>query len=221
MTNLLSPRSDVSEFRKRYRWMALCAFLAFCAIGARLFHLQVLSGAEYAQTAHENVIRRVTIPTTRGIVRDAYGRILASSRPSFNVVLVPGRVMPSARPHRRGRAADDVDSFPRVADTLRLNPDERARLSARIQEACTTDEDRSPCWRPILVKEDVARDIVAELKQHAATLVGAEVVSQPVRYYPHKNLGVHMLGYTSEISAEALAQYRPKGYDQLSAAEKQ
>ena len=89
MSNLLVPRSDVSEFRKRYRWMALVAFLAFGIVGARLFQLQVVTGAEYAQTAHENVIRRVTLPTTRGVVRDSQGRVLASSRSSFGLA---GRV---------------------------------------------------------------------------------------------------------------------------------
>lgn len=223
MSNLLVPRSDVSEFRKRYRWIALAAFLAFSIIGGRLFHLQVLKGAEYAQVAHENVIRKVTIPTTRGVIRDAYGRVLASSRPSFNVLLVPGRVMPSARPStkRRRGSAEETDSFTRIADTLRLNPDERARLEGRIREACTTDEDRSPCWRPILVREDLARDIVAELKQHASEMVGSEVVSQPVRYYPFKRLGSHMVGYTAEVDAETLARYKPPGYEQMSAEERQ
>jgi len=203
--------------------MALLTFLAFGAVVVRLFQLQVLKGAEYAQTAHENVIRRVTIPTTRGIVRDAQGRVLASSRPSFNVVIVPGRVMPSVRPRRPGRQvlAEDQDSWPHIADTLRLNPDERTRFAARIKEACTTDEDRSPCWRPILVREDLARDIVAELKQHAATLPGAEVLSQPVRYYPYKHVGAHMLGYTSEIDAETLGRFRPPGWESLTPEERQ
>ncbi len=222
MSSLLVPRSDVSEFRKRYRWIALVAFLAFGIVIGRLFQLQILRGAEYAQTAHENVIRKVTLPTTRGVVRDAQGRVLASSRSSFNVLLVPGRVMPSARPQRRGaRKSEEQDSFTRIADTLRLNPDERLRLSARVRDACVTDEDRSPCWRPILVREDLSRDIVAELKQHASEMTGAEIVSQPIRYYPYKNQGAHMLGYTSEIDAETLAKFRPPGYEQLSAEERQ
>ncbi|HEY8074183.1 MAG TPA: penicillin-binding protein 2 [Labilithrix sp.] len=220
MSNLLVPRSDVSEFRKRYRWMALVAFLAFAAILVRLFQLQILKGTEYAQIAHENVIRRVSIPTTRGIVRDAQGRILASSRSSFDVLVVPGRVMPSARPSH-GHRPDEADTFDRIVDALRLNPDERARLATRIKDACVTDEDRSPCWHPVLVREDLSRDIVAELKQHATEMAGAEVVSVPVRYYPYKDLGVHMLGYTAEIDAETLEKYRPKNWDELSAEERQ
>ncbi len=218
MSDLLVPRSDVGEFRKRYRWLALFAFLAFLAIVIRLFQLQVVHGRDFAETALENVIRRVTLPTTRGIIRDAQGKVLASSRPSYNVYLVPGRVLPSARPHKRGAPiAPEPDTYPRIADTLRLNPDERSRLAQRMATACTTDEDRSPCWRPILVREDLPRDIVAELKQHQTELAGAEVTPSPVRYYPYKSLGAHLIGYTAEIDAEALARFRPQGYDALNA----
>ncbi|MCA9588684.1 MAG: penicillin-binding protein 2 [Myxococcales bacterium] len=220
MSQLLVPRSDASEFRKRFRWMAFAAVLGFLAVLVRLFQLQIVRGGEYAATAHENVIRKVTLPTTRGVVRDAYGKVLASSRTSFNVHIVPGRVMPSARPKKR-RGHEDPDTFPHVASVLRLNPDERAKLQARIEEACTTDEDRSPCWRPILVREDLSRDIVAELRQHPKETRGADVSTVPVRYYPGGTLGAHLLGYTREIDAELLGKHRPPGYDQLPQDEKQ
>jgi penicillin-binding protein 2 len=219
MSDRLVPRSDVGEFRKRYQYMALFAFLAFLTIAVRLFQLQVIEGKDYAARAHENVIRRVTLPTTRGVVRDANGRVLASSRGAFNVYIVPGRVMPSARPPRRW-GKDERDSFPLIADTLRLNPDERARLTARIREACKTDEDKSPCWHSILVREDVPRDIVAELKQHSWELVGSSVLSAPVRLYPYKNLGSHLLGYVAQVDAETLAKFRPDDYKSMSAEDR-
>ncbi len=219
MTNLLVPRSDFGEFRKRYKWLALFATLAFLAVASRLFQLQVLGGTDYSAIAHENIIRRVVAPTTRGVVRDVNGRVLASSRPSYEVEVVPGRVMPSARPlrYRGGQpVARDPDSWPKLADILRLNPEERRAFEARIRAACGSDEDKSPCWKtPILVREDVPRDVVAELKQHTDDLAGVDVVSAPVRFYPYKDLGAHMLGYVAEIDAEALAKYRPRGFDEL------
>lgn len=196
----------------------------------RLFQLQVVQGAEYADTAHENIIRRVTMATTRGVIRDSFGKILASSRPAYNVTIVPGRVMPSARPAKKGRTfTPDQDTFPRIADALRMTPDERERLDRRIREACADDEDRgtlpgqpiSSCWRPILVREDLSRDIVAEIRQHQSEMVGAEVVTASVRYYPFKNLAAHVLGYMAEIDAETLARYRPSGYSALTADERQ
>ncbi|HEY4014752.1 MAG TPA: penicillin-binding protein 2 [Polyangiaceae bacterium] len=219
MTNLLVPRSDVGEFRKRYKWMALFAVLALLAVATHLFRLQVLAGTEYSAIAHENIIRRVVMPTTRGVIRDVNGKVLASSRPSYDVEVVPGRVMPSARPvrYRGGQiVARDPDSWPKLAEVLRLNPEERRTFEARIRAACSSDEDKSPCWKtPILVREDVPRDVIAELKQHTDELAGVEVVSAPVRFYPYKNLGAHMLGYVAEIDAETLAKFRPRGYDDL------
>jgi penicillin-binding protein 2 len=220
MGDLLVPRSDVGEFRKRYKWMALAAFLAFFAIVVRLFQLQIMSGADYRAIAHENIIRRVTLATTRGVIRDTQGRVLASSRPAYDAYVVPGRAMPSARPaHRAG--ADEVDTWPRIADSLRINPEERARFEARIRAACTSDEDKSPCWRPILMREDLPRDIVAELLQHESELPGVDVVTTPVRYYPYKHLGAHMLGYVAEIDAETLAHFHPQGWESMSSDERQ
>jgi penicillin-binding protein 2 len=223
VNDLLVPRSDVGEFRKRFKWMVLVAFIAFGAITVRLFQLQVLSGAEYAAIAHENIVHRVSIPTTRGVVRDALGKVLASSRPSYNLYVIPGRVMPSARPIRPGKLAPDeaVDTWPHVAEMLRLNPEDRGRFDARIRGACVSDEDKSPCWRPILVKEDLSRDLVAEVRQHESELTGSEVVGVPVRYYPYKTLAAHTIGYTSEIDSETLKKYRPDGFESGSPEEKQ
>ncbi|MFO0678634.1 MAG: penicillin-binding protein 2 [Polyangiaceae bacterium] len=222
MSDLLVPRADVGEFRKRYAWLSLAVFVAFLAVVVRLFQLQILEGKSYAAIAHENVVRRVNLATTRGVIRDAQGKILASSRPSYNVYIVPGRALPSARPKKKaaGETAD-TDAWPKIAETLRLNPSERTYFENRMRNACTSEDDKSPCWRSILVREDVARDIVAELRQHQAELAGAEVVTTPVRYYPFKHLGAHMIGYVAEIDAETLAKVRPSGYESMRSDERQ
>ena len=227
MTQLLVPRSDASEFRKRYRWLALIVVLAFGAVTARLIQLQLVSGQDYAAIAHENVVRRVSLPTTRGVIRNANGKILASSRPAYNVHIVPGRVLVTEIPGKRPASlADAQDTWPKIADTLRLNPDERARLEGRIRDACTgwswsQDRKGSPCWRSMLVREDLPRDLATELLQHEAELEGSDVVQIPVRYYPYKSLGSHMLGYVAEIDAETLGKMRPPGYDQLTPEERE
>jgi penicillin-binding protein 2 len=215
VNDLLVPRTDVGEFRRRFKWMGLAAFLALGVVLCRLFQLQVLEGASYAAIAHENIIRRVPIETTRGVIRDRHGKILASSRPAYDLYVVPGRVMQSARPLHPGRLHepdDRPDTWPRIADVLRLNPEERARFDAKLHAACVTDEDKSPCWRPVLVRQDLSRDTVAELKQHEAELVGSDVVRVPVRYYPWKDLASHSIGYVAEIDAETLARFRPPGH---------
>lgn len=221
MSGILAPREGAGEFRKRYRWLSLVAFLGFLAVVIRLCQLQLVQGSDYAQIAHENIIRRVSIPTTRGVVRDAKGKVLASSRPSYNVYIIPGRVMPSARPVRHRRREPGRDTFDRVAEVLRLNPEEKRKLVERVRNSCQTDDDKSPCWHRVLVREDVPRDIVSELKQHESELTGADVVQIPVRYYAYKNLSGHMLGYVAEVDAETLAKYRPPGYESMSPEDRQ
>ena len=70
------------------------------------------------------------------------------------------------------------------------------------------------------MREDLPRDIVAELKQHESELAGVDIVRAPVRYYPFKNLGAHILGYVAEIDAETLARFHPAGYESMSTDER-
>ena len=136
------------------------------------------SGADYRAIAHENIIRRVTLATTRGVIRDANGEVLA---------VEPARVQRLRRP--RPRDAERPPSASRCGRRDRLVAQHR-RLAAReprgarafeerIRTACATDEDKSPCWRPILVREDLPRDVVAELLQHESELPGVDVVERP------------------------------------------
>jgi penicillin-binding protein 2 len=216
-----ATRSDLSEFRKRYRWLALGALIGMLILIGRVFQLQVLEGSLYQGMAKSNIMRKVTIPSNRGVIRDAYGKVLASSRPAHNAYIIPGRVMPSSRLKRKRRSPPPPDTYQRVADILRLTPDERTKFEGKIRAACQEDDDRSPCWRPILVREDIPRDIVAELRQHTIELPGTSVVPTPIRYYPFKNLGSHMLGYVAEIDRERLEKYHPPGYGDMTPAERQ
>ncbi len=214
---LASP-SDVGEFRGRFKWYALAVVVTFAIIIGRLFQLQVIEADRYRGEARENIIRRVSLPAARGIVEDANGKVLASNRPAWNVAIVPGRVLPSGRPpHRAGLY--EVDTWPRVAETLRLTPAERDSWAARLREACKTDEDRSACWRSLTVREDAPRDVVAELRQHPQEHSGALVLETSVRTYPFGSLTAHVMGYVGEIDAETLVKHRPEGYGELPSEE--
>lgn len=194
MSELVS-RADTAEFRKRPRWLAFVVVLGFLAIVARLFFLQVVQADENQALARENIIRRVTLATTRGVIRDAHGRILASSRPSYNVYCVPSKI-------------DMKDTWPRLAADLQLPADERERVEKRILDLQnSTRKD----WQ-ILVKEDISRDIVAILETHIAELPGIDVVPTPVRYYPNKELAGQVLGFMAEVDGDALLRLRSLGY---------
>ncbi len=87
--SLFVQRSDVTEFRKRFRFIALAMALLFLALLGRLFQLQILETDDNKAIARENIVRRSTLATTRGIIRDRTGKVLAASRPAYNIYVVP------------------------------------------------------------------------------------------------------------------------------------
>jgi len=195
--SLVVQRSDVSEFRRRFRWIALGMLLAFFALIGRLFQLQVIEGAENAAIARENIVRRVTLATTRGIIRDRGGKVLAASRPSYNLYVVPDKI--------------NLETvWPKLVEYLNLGVDERVRLETIITNLRAGESKRKS--QQILLKEDISRDAVATLKTHEAELPAVEVVPVPVRYYPFEEVGAHLLGYMAEVDGEKLAQLRGAGY---------
>lgn len=190
-------RSDVSEFRKRFRWIALGMAVLFLGLTARLFQLQVLESDDNRTIARDNIVRRSILATTRGIVRDRGGKVLAASRPAYNIYVVPSRL-------------DMVNVWPRLVDYLAMGLDERTRLEQRLFALKADDGPKKT--QQILLKEDISRDAVANLNTHEAELPGVVVVPVPVRYYPYEEVGAHVLGYMAEVDGEKLGSLRSSGY---------
>lgn len=167
--------------------------LAFIAIFARLFQLQILEGKENRKLADENRIRVVRRLAPRGTIFDRNGRVLASSRLAFSLRAVPQEL---------GVAGWD-DPAAGLSHTLGLPVDElRQSLS---QPAAAP-------YEPILLWRDADPQLVARVEEHSIYLSGLSVVVDAVRQYPYGSLAAHLLGYVREIGQQDLegaADYRP------------
>ncbi|GAC1352060.1 MAG: penicillin-binding protein 2 [Polyangiales bacterium] len=193
----LSQRPDVGEFRKRYAWMALTVVLLMLVLVTKLVMLQLFGHKENAAIAHENIVHRVVLATSRGIIRDRNGVILAASRESWNVYVIPARL-------------DFEKTFLTLGDILALGPVERAALEQRLREVRAKDlaalraDPKHYKIREVIVREDVGRDVIGNLETHASELGAVNWLSVPMRYYPNKELGFHLLGYVNEVNKEDL-----------------
>lgn len=203
--SLLVQRPDVSEFRKRFRWLTLFAILCFLAIGARAVQLQLLHGDDYRAIARENILRKITLATTRGHIRDRKGLTLAASRPAYNMFVVPRRVTRMV-----DGQAQMGPSWQRMLKLSAMPGEERERLEARL--LAMRRKGGARMRQQILLKEDISRDLVAILKTHAPELTGIEVIPVSVRFYPYKQVGAHVLGYMREVDAEMLVKLRQHRY---------
>ena len=77
-----------------WRLLALAAVVAIslAALVARLVQVQLFEGGSYRAQALANQIRLIPVAAPRGIIVDRGGTILARSRPSFVVALIPSEV---------------------------------------------------------------------------------------------------------------------------------
>jgi penicillin-binding protein 2 len=194
--SLLSVSREVGEFRKRYRWMALGVACAFALLFTRVLYLQVFDYATYAAIARENIIKTQSLPATRGIVRDAAGRMIAQNRPAYRLFVTPSRV-------------GGAEGIKALSELLGLSPEQRAALEQQL--ANVPERRRS---HQVQVLGELSRDQLAAIETHARELTGVDLLSVPVRDYLYGSLGSHAIGYLNEISAEELKEkqtldYRP------------
>jgi penicillin-binding protein 2 len=190
-------RSDVGEFRRRYSWLVLAVLVAFFGLGAKLVQLQIVEADAHRAQARRNITGEIRLATTRGVIRDANGKVLAANRPSYNVYVVP-------------EAIDLKTTWPMVAQLMALDDAEKKSLEDRIASIQAIASSRRS--QQILLKVDIDRNVVAALKTHEADLPGIQVVPVPVRYYPFGALGAHQIGYMREIDPDTLAKAEDQGY---------
>ncbi|HET9957952.1 MAG TPA: penicillin-binding protein 2, partial [Polyangiaceae bacterium] len=157
--SFLVQRSDVGEFRRRYRWLVLFVLLLFSVLIGRLVQLQLIEGDAHRAQARKNIVRERYLATTRGVIRDALGRVLAANRPSYTVYITPSRL-------------DMQATWPKLVRLVGLDESERQRLEKRIGEIKEAVAQRNPKERDrradqqLVLKYDVDRDAVAWLETH-------------------------------------------------------
>ena len=165
-------------------------------LGVRLYYLQLVRGAHYAEIAQNQRIRLLPIPAPRGVIFDREGRPLVTSRPIYNVIL--------SREDLKGR---QLASFTEPL-SVALGVDKEI-LQDRFNQIST-----QPAFESILVKQDATPGDIAWVEAHELEFPELRVEQQPQRHYPPDGLLAHVLGYVGEIGPEQLKQqiYKDKGF---------
>lgn len=68
-------------------------------------------------------------------------------------------------------------------------------------------------YKPATIAANVDRNMAFMFEQTKHNLPGIDVVLQPIRYYPYKELGSCFIGYISRINSEKKEKYVERGYD--------
>ncbi|MCM8828158.1 MAG: penicillin-binding protein 2 [Candidatus Omnitrophica bacterium] len=153
-------------------------------------NLQVIQFSHYRRLSDQNCIRTIDLGIPRGKIFDRNGRILAEDKTCFNLVFVPY----------------DLKEPRRVASVL------SRILGIDYYELITQLEKKSsnPFERRIL-KRRLSQSEIAVVSEYAFNLPGVFVQAGLDRQYTLEEGTAHLLGYTGEVSKEALELMRAEG----------
>src|SRR5215467_14912552 len=185
------PTEDLRQAGLRLQIIYYLAIVLFVALIARLWYLQVMNSQGFAERAEANRIRVIPIPAPRGTIFDRKGKVLVTSKSSYNIVLSRKDVKDS--------------ELPQIADLLaeHLGID-RQWLDKRFEDAKYGAQ-----YESIVVKELATESDIAWVEAHGYDYPMIRAEEAPQRLYLYGQLAAHALGYVGEVSPEELK--KPNG----------
>lgn len=193
----MSARPEV-----RLTILRVLALSLFVTLFGRLFFLQVISGADFAQQANNNQVREVVVPAPRGLILDQTGRVLAGNASSLAITINRTRVL----------ALPDEGSavLAKLSKIIGLSV---AELRNRMTLCGTKGAAKAPiCWngspfQPIPVKRQVDMEVALQVMERRSELPGIQSELVNERQFP-ATFGVnlaHVLGYLGPVTDAEIA----------------
>lgn len=161
--------------------------LVVAAFVLDFWYLQVARGRDYAQLADNNRLRRVPLPPVRGVILDRERNVLASTRPSLDLVLL-----------REDPAADLDGQLRRLAPILDVSYRSLAERKSLVRGM--------PSFEPLILTEDVGLEQLARIEARRELFPSVAVREGCRRHYPQGEMFGHVLGYVGEASQDELAR---------------
>src|ERR1044071_314162 len=187
---------DSQNLRVRLRLIQAVILLLLGVLAVRLYVLQVVNGAKYAEVAENQRIRLLPIPAPRGDILDRDGHVLVNSAPIYSILL--------SREDTKG--IDRNSLIEPLANGLDLDPQ---LLRERFDQVKS-----QPAFESILIKEGATQADIVWVDAHQLEYPALRVEQTPQRRYPANGSLAHVLGYVQEISPEQLEdpKYKEKKY---------
>jgi penicillin-binding protein 2 len=189
------PYRFTPKLALRVGLLGMLALAVFATLFLRLWSLQVLNGQQLLRAAQNNQRRDIRVQAPRGPILDRNGQVLVTNVPGTAV-----QIWISDLPKRRGVRLREIRKLARLLHVP------AGQIGAAVRKH------RSDPLTPVKVKDGATQAQVFYLKERAEDFPGVQIAPTYLRYYPHKELAAHVLGYVSEISPGQLKVLHDQGY---------
>lgn len=154
-------------------------------LGLRLIDLQIVEGTKNRVLAEDNRVRNREIPPSRGDIRDAQGKMIATSQATYSLEIFPAE-LPRSKSDRQAL-------FTTLSEVTGLD------LSAIRAELETTG---LTSLYPIMLASQIDRETALLWQVRLADLAGVSVEKVPARIYVDTPGLGQVLGYVGRLSSE-------------------
>ncbi|HSV43903.1 MAG TPA: penicillin-binding protein 2 [Candidatus Bathyarchaeia archaeon] len=167
----------------------------FIVLAVDLVYVQVLRGNYFYNLSVNNRIRVIPLEGQRGRILDRNGVVLADSRLSFNVTVIPQDIR------------DKEVLFGYLSEILDV---EQEKLVQRFEQRRYTP------FAPVVVAEDVEKKTAMVLEENKFRFPGLYIQETFRRWYPFNEVASHVLGYVGLIDTEKIKRLKNYGYSRQS-----
>jgi penicillin-binding protein 2 len=186
-------KEESHNFELRLYVIQYIILAIFIALGMRFYVLQVARHEDYQARAENNRIREIPILATRGAILDRNEKVLVTSTPAFNIIVMPEDM------------TNKEETIKVLVENLDVDPEDVvSELTNPLR----------PKSQPILIKQNATASDRAWVLAHELEHPEISVETQPQRQYKYGSLASHVLGYIGEISPKQLElpRYQEAGY---------
>ncbi len=207
-------RTSFSENRVkpgRIRFFLIAMVSLFAIFSVRLFYMQVILGDFYGGLAETNRTERMYIPSSRGVIYDRRGVLLARNMPAYNITLTPANLPDTeAEIDYVYRTLSQLTGVPiRVAGSV---PSQECAPGRGIADLVDEWIELAPYYA-VKIDCDADPEIAKVILEKSADLPGVGVEVSPVRDYPNGRYTAHIIGYMGRVPAERSQEFIDKGYN--------
>lgn len=182
--------------RARINQLAYLVIALFVVLLGRLYYLQIVHGKDLLRASELNAMKLLRTRAPRGTILDRKGRILATSRPQFVVLVMPDIL------------SKDKEALATLCGIVHMTPSE---IDAIVEDSLKRRLARP--GSPVRVKVDVPLETVARIGENRMRLPGVSVELDQLRDYPDGPAVAHIMGHLGEISQTELDKADASGKD--------
>jgi penicillin-binding protein 2 len=185
-----SPRRSLLP---RFLMFGVAVVLVVTTLGLRLFDLQVARGGYFTGLSEAQRTHTQPVKTSRGLIYDRKGRLLADNVPTFAVKIRPADLPAEERTNVATRLGELLDM----------------PVESIIE---TIDRNVSSSFDLVRIKSDIPTETARVIAQEHLQLPGVYVEVEARRDYLYGPLVSHLLGFTGAVSESQYASLKDQGY---------